>query len=107
EAISYGISIIDNQKIDQMNIFEATKLAMYDALEQLKPIPNHVLIDAVNLSQLSCTTEVLTKGDQKSITIAADSVLAKVTRNQIMQKIHKEYPVYDFTSNMGYRTKHQ
>src|SRR5699024_5187477 len=71
EAISYGISIIDNQKIDQVNIFEATKLAMYDALEQLKPIPNHVLIDAVNLPQLPCTTEVLTKGDQKSITIAA------------------------------------
>ncbi|HLR40084.1 MAG TPA: ribonuclease HII [Virgibacillus sp.] len=106
EAISYGISIIDNQKIDQVNIFEATKLAMYDALEQLKPIPNHVLIDAVNLPQLPCTTEVLTKGDQKSITIAAASVLAKVTRDHIMQKIHKEYPVYDFTSNMGYGTKH-
>src|SRR5690625_480094 len=106
EAISYGISIIDSQKIDQMNPFEATKLGMYDALEQLKPIPTHVLIDAVNLSQLPCTTEVLTKGDQKSITIAAASVLAKVTRDHIMQKIHKEYPVYDFTSNMGYGTKH-
>src|SRR5690625_5182285 len=106
ESNIYGISNIDNQKIEQMNIYEATKLAMYDALEQLKPIPNHVLIDAVNLSQLPCTTEVLTKGDQKSIAIAAASVLARVTRDHIMQKIHKEYPVYDFTSNMGYGTKH-
>lgn len=106
EALSYGISIIDNQKIDQINIFEATKQAMYDALGQLKPAPDHVLIDAVNLPRLSYTFEVLTKGDQKSITIAAASVLAKVTRDRIMRNIHNEYPVYDFISNMGYGTKH-
>lgn len=106
QAISYGISIIDNQKIDQINIFEATKYAMFDAFQQLKPKPNHLLIDAVELSPLPCTTEVLIKGDQKSITVAAASILAKVTRDRIMEDIHKEYPAYEFSSNMGYGTKH-
>ncbi|WP_404452600.1 ribonuclease HII [Virgibacillus necropolis] len=106
QAISYGISIISNQKIDQVNIYEATKLAMHDALSQLEPSPDHVLIDAVPLKQLPCTSESITKGDQKSITIAAASILAKVTRDTIMKKIHNDFPFYDFASNMGYGTKH-
>lgn len=106
QAISYGVSVINNQKIDQINIFEATKLAMYYAIQQLKPTPDHVLIDAVNLAQLPCTSEVIIKGDQKSITIAAASILAKVTRDRFMKKLHNEYPMYDFTSNKGYGTKY-
>ncbi|TQS75576.1 ribonuclease HII [Ornithinibacillus gellani] len=106
QAISYGISIIGNDIIDKVNIFEATKLAMKDACEQLKPSPQHVLIDAVKLNDLGCTSEILTKGDQRSISIAAASVLAKVTRDQLMAEIHAEYPAYDFQSNMGYGTKH-
>lgn len=106
QAISYGISIVSNQKIDQINIYEATKLAMRDALNQLEPTPDHVLIDAVPLKHLPCTSESITKGDQKSITIAAASILAKVTRDTIMKKVHKDFPFYDFESNMGYGTKH-
>ncbi|ASN05743.1 ribonuclease HII [Virgibacillus necropolis] len=106
QAISFGISIVSNQKIDQVNIYEATKIAMRDALSQLDPCPDHVLIDAVPLEHLPCTSESITKGDQKSITIAAASVLAKVTRDTIMKKIHKDFPFYDFESNMGYGTKH-
>lgn len=106
QAISYGLSIVSNEKIDQLNIYEATKHAMYDAVAQLKPNPDHVLIDAVPLKHLPCTSESITKGDQKSISIAAASILAKVTRDTIMKKIHIDYPYYDFASNMGYGTKH-
>ncbi|QKY71599.1 ribonuclease HII [Lentibacillus sp. CBA3610] len=105
EAVSCGISIIDNLKIDQVNIYEATKLAMYDAVNQLDPSPDHVLIDAVSLDQLPCTSEAITKGDQESISIAAASILAKVTRDNLMKSLHKEYPAYGFASNMGYGTK--
>ena len=105
QAISYGISIIDSEQIDQINIFEATKLAMRSAIDQLNPKPDHILIDAVNLNGLPCTHEAITKGDTKSVSIAAASVLAKVTRDKLMQEMHHEYPMYDFASNMGYGTK--
>ncbi|MFD1038004.1 ribonuclease HII [Virgibacillus byunsanensis] len=106
QAISYGISIINSQKIDQINIYEATKLAMRNAISQLDPAPNHILIDAVNLGGLPCTSEAIIKGDSKSISIAAASILAKVTRDNLMREIHSEYPIYNFASNMGYGTKH-
>ncbi|MBY7143651.1 ribonuclease HII [Virgibacillus sp. NKC19-3] len=105
-AISYGVSVIDSKKIDEINIFEATKLAMHEAINQLNPKPNHILIDAVNLKGLPCTSEAITKGDGKSVSIAAASILAKVSRDRIMKKIHQEYPAYGFESNMGYGTKH-
>jgi ribonuclease HII len=105
-AISYRISVIDNQTIDRVNIFEATKLAMKEALIQLDPPADHVLIDAVRLDNLPCSSESIIKGDAKSISIAAASILAKVTRDQLMNKIHEEYPMYDFKSNMGYGTKY-
>ncbi|MFA1818588.1 ribonuclease HII [Virgibacillus oceani] len=106
EAVSYGVSAIPSQRIDELNIYEATKLAMRDAIDQLNPAPHHVLIDAVNLTHLPCTSESVIKGDEQSISIAAASILAKVTRDQLMQQIHNEFPIYDFKSNMGYGTKH-
>lgn len=106
QAVSYGIGIIDNRKIDEMNIFEATKLAMQQSIEQLNPSPDHVLLDAVQLKALPYTSESLIKGDAKSISIAAASILAKVTRDNLMKEMHEEYPDYDFISNMGYGTKH-
>ena len=105
QAVSYAVSIIDNKEIDQINIFEATKRAMRGSLDQLDRKPDHVLIDAVELNQLGYTSESIIKGDQKSITIAAASIVAKVTRDRIMYDIHKEFPLYDFSSNMGYGTK--
>ncbi|WP_047981287.1 ribonuclease HII [Ornithinibacillus contaminans] len=104
-ATSYHIAVVDSDVIDQMNILEATKLAMKDALTQLNPPADHVLIDAVELSNLPCSQEAIIKGDAKSISIAAASILAKVTRDRIMKEIHEEYPMYDFKSNMGYGTK--
>ncbi|TRM12383.1 ribonuclease HII [Lentibacillus cibarius] len=105
EAVSYGVSVIDNQKIDEINIYEATKLAMYDAVQQLDPAPDHILIDAVSLERLPCTSEAITKGDQESVSIAAASILAKVTRDHFMKELHEQYPAYGFSSNMGYGTK--
>jgi ribonuclease HII len=105
KAISYGISIINSKQIDTINIFEATKTAMNEAINKLQPNADYVLIDAVELKGLSCPSESLIKGDTKSISIAAASVLAKVTRDRIMKDLHKEYPVYKFATNMGYGTK--
>ena len=104
-AVSFGISIMDSRTIDRVNIFEATKLAMKDALSKLYPQADHVLIDAVRLDNLTCSSEPIIKGDAKSVSIAAASILAKVTRDRLMKKIHEEYPIYDFQSNMGYGTK--
>ncbi|WP_087972925.1 ribonuclease HII [Oceanobacillus rekensis] len=106
QAVCYGISIIDNHQIDKINIFEATKLAMREAFDQLTHTPDHLLVDAVKLEQLPCTSESLVKGDTKSISIAAASILAKVTRDNLMKEIHNEYPIYEFAKNMGYGTKH-
>lgn len=106
QAVSYEISIVNNQLIDKLNIFAATKHAMYEAVYQLDPFPDHVLIDAITLDKLSCSSEAIVKGDQKSISIAAASILAKVTRDHIMKQIDTAFPQYGFASNMGYGTKH-
>lgn len=105
QAINYSISVVSNEIIDQVNILEATKKAMKNAIYKLQPKPDQVLIDAVHLEQIPYPSESIVKGDQKSISIAAASVLAKVTRDRIMVDIHKEYPMYQFSSNMGYGTK--
>lgn len=104
-AISYGVGIVDSQTIDEINIYQATKLAMREAIEQLNPEPEHVLIDAVKLDGLRGTSEAITKGDQKSVTIAAASIIAKVTRDRLMLEMHDKHPEYKFDSNMGYGTK--
>lgn len=106
KAVSYGIGIMSNEVIDRFNIFEATKMAMHEALSQLQPVPQHILIDAVKLNGLPCSSEAIIKGDSKSVSIAAASILAKVTRDRKMQELHKEYPMYDFASNMGYGTSY-
>lgn len=105
QAISYHIAVISNETIDQINILEATKLAMYEAVRGLEKEPNHVLIDAVPLPELKMSSEAIIKGDAKSVSIAAASILAKVTRDRLMKEIHNEFPMYDFNSNMGYGTK--
>lgn len=103
DAISIGVGIISNEKIDEVNIYEATKLAMYDAINNLDPAPEHILIDAMKL-QLDNTTSII-KGDIKSISISAASVIAKVTRDRMMDELDKEYPMYNFKKNKGYPTK--
>ena len=102
-AIAIGIGVKDNQVIDQVNIYEATKLAMMEAIGQLDPQPQHLLIDAMKLDLPISQTSII-KGDANSLSIAAASIVAKVTRDQMMEEFDCEYPGYDFTQNAGYGT---
>jgi len=105
-AIAIGIGIKDNHVIDQVNIYEATKLAMMEAIGQLDPQPQHLLIDAMRLDLPISQTSII-KGDANSLSIAAASIVAKVTRDQMMEEFDREYPGYDFAQNAGYgTTKH-
>ena len=103
EAIAIGIGVKDNHVIDQVNIYEATKLAMMEAIGQLEPQPQHLLIDAMRLDLPIPQTSII-KGDANSLSIAAASIVAKVTRDQMMEEFDCEYPGYDFTQNAGYGT---
>lgn len=105
KAIAVGIGVIDEDKIDEVNIYEATKLAMYQAIENCKIKPDYILIDAMKLDKLSVPSESIIKGDLKSISISAASVIAKVTRDRMMYELDKEYPMYNFAKNKGYPTK--
>ena len=102
-AVAIGIGIKDNQVIDQVNIYEATKLAMMEAIGQLEPQPQHLLIDAMKLDLPISQTSII-KGDANSLSIAAASIVAKVTRDQMMEEFDREYPGYDFAQNAGYGT---
>lgn len=104
-AISFGIGIIDNYKIDEVNILQATYLAMHQAIDNLKKNPTLLLIDGnrfkpyKNIEHLS-----IIKGDATYIEIAAASVLAKTYRDEIMKKMHNEFPYYNWQKNKGYPT---
>lgn len=102
----YGIGIIDADIIDEVNIYEATKLAMLEAIKNVREQVNleHVLIDAMPLDLDIDTTSII-KGDAKSISIAAASVVAKVTRDRMMYELDDLYPNYGFKSHKGYPTK--
>ena len=104
QAISIGIGIIDEKKIDEVNIYEATKLAMKKAIKNCDTKPEHILIDAMPL-ELDIPSTSIIKGDLKSITIAAASVIAKVTRDNMLYELDNKYPMYDFKNNKGYPTK--
>ena len=104
DSVSYGIGIIDEKKIDEVNIYEATKLAMISAINNCKIKPEHVLIDAMKLIIDIPQTSII-KGDAKSLSIAAASVIAKVTRDKMLIELDKKYPMYDFKNNKGYPTK--
>ncbi len=106
QAISVGIGVKDNHVIDQVNIYEATKLAMLEAIHELDPQPQHLLIDAMKLDLPISQTSII-KGDANSLSIAAASIVAKVTRDQMMATYDQEYRGYDFAQNAGYgTTKH-
>ena len=103
QALSIGIGIIDNQVIDQVNIYEATKLAMKEAISQLSLQPQHLLIDAMKLDLPISQTSII-KGDANSLSIAAASIIAKVTRDELMKDYDQQFPGYDFSANAGYGT---
>ena len=103
DAVSVGVSIIDNHMIDKINILEASRLAMNEAVRNLKVKPDYIITDAMDLRCDNCLPII--KGDAKSITIAAASVIAKVTRDRIMDEYDKKYPLYGYKKHKGYPTK--
>lgn len=103
-ALAIGIGIMDNDVIDRVNIYEATKLAMLEAVSQLDHKPDALLLDAMTLDCALPQTS-LVKGDARSLSIAAASIVAKVTRDQIMVECDVRYPGYGFYKNAGYGTK--
>ena len=105
KAITVGIGIMDEDVIDKVNIYEATKLAMYQAVDNMSVKPDYILIDAMKLDKLDVPSTSIIKGDLKSITISAASGIAKVTRDRMMYELDKKYPMYKFAKNKGYPTK--
>lgn len=113
EAISYGIGKVENDIIDEINILEATKVAMKAAISQLnynlkekeQTEIQHILIDALTLKDVDIPQTGIIKGDSKSVSIAAASILAKVTRDRLMVEYSEVYPFYSFESNKGYGTR--
>lgn len=103
-AIAYGIGLVDEHEIDEINILNATKKAMHQAYEGMQTECDLLLVDAVALS-LPCETRSLIKGDAVSYCIAAASILAKVTRDRMMRALHEQYPQYGFAKHKGYGTK--
>ena len=104
DAISVGIGMSSEKVIDEVNILEATKLAMKEAINNSKIKPQHVLIDAVKLDIDIPSTSII-KGDAKSQSIAAASIIANVTRDRMMDELDEKYPQYLFKKNKGYGTK--
>ncbi len=105
-AVAYGIGMCSSEEIDEYNIYKATQIAMIRAIEEVKKKISleHVLIDAMPLEVDIPTTSII-KGDAKSISIAAASVLAKVTRDHMMIELDQKYPQYGFKKHKGYPTK--
>jgi ribonuclease HII len=117
EALAYGLAFIDNSTIDEINILEAAKLAMRGAVEAAARMLadrggagahariEHVLVDALHIPGLDLPQTALIKGDERSVSIAAASIVAKVARDRLMQSCHELYPAYAFDKNKGYGTK--
>lgn len=105
KAIAYGIAFADHKEIDEINILQATYLAMERAINQLSVRPELALIDGNRAKDFGIPVETVVHGDSLSASIAAASVLAKVTRDDYMMKMAEEYPGYDFEIHKGYGTK--
>lgn len=104
-AICYGIGIVDERTIEAVNILQATIIAMERALQALSPSPDYLLLDALTLPRVPLPQKPLIKGDCRSHSIAAASILAKVTRDRLMVKLHEQFPLYHFQKHKGYGTK--
>lgn len=104
EALDYGIGIVQKDEIDEYNILNATYMAMKKAVNCLKQKPDYLLVDAAHIPDVDIEQKSIIKGDSKSISIAAASIIAKVTRDSIMYEYDKMYPEYGFASHKGYGT---
>ncbi len=105
QAISYGVGIIDENKIDEINILQATKLGLTNSIKELKVTPDIILVDALKgIDTCNIPYQSIIKGDALCYSIAAASIIAKVTRDRIMKGYDKVYPEYGFATHKGYGT---
>lgn len=104
KAVAFGIGIVDEKTIDEINILEATKKAMALAVENMKIKPEYLLIDALKIPAIDLPQEGIIKGDALSVSIAAASILAKETRDELMIRLDEQYPAYGFAKHKGYGT---
>ena len=104
KALAVGIAFVDNKKIDEINILEASRLAMMEAIKKLKIKPDYVLSDCMKMD-IGIPVKPIVKGDALSINIAAASIIAKVTRDRYMDEMDLKYPNYGFKGHKGYPTK--
>ena len=105
EALAYKIVFISENDVDELNIYQATKKGMLEAINTLDVKPDYCLIDAMNLSELDMPHQSVIHGDARCASIAAASILAKVTRDHYMEKMDIKYPNYGFKKHKGYGTK--
>lgn len=105
EARAVGVGIVGPEVIDEINILRATHLAMTTALEQIGGAFDFVLVDGLPVNGLPAPSRAIVRGDSRSVSIAAASIVAKVTRDRLMLDYHREYPDYDFASHKGYCTR--
>lgn len=105
QAICFGVGIADERLIDAVNIYQATIIAMERALQSLIPQPDYLLLDAITLPRVPIPQKPIIKGDSRSHSIAAASILAKVTRDRMMLELHEQFPCYHFHNHKGYGTK--
>jgi ribonuclease HII len=103
-AAAVGVGIVPPETIDRINILQATRLAMTRAVLQLQPHPDYLLIDGPISLDLDIPQQSIVKGDRLSVSVAAASIIAKVTRDRIMTDLHKQYPAYGFDKHKGYGT---
>ena len=103
-AVSIGIGSADHRVIDRLNVLEATLLAMQEAIGKLTPPPDCLLVDGLNLPEVGIVGEAIPKGDSRSYSIAAASIIAKVTRDRLMVELDPIYPNYGFSRHKGYPT---
>jgi ribonuclease HII len=102
--VRYAIAVVDVVTIDRINILQATHRAMNEALARLQPPPEHVLVDGKPVKSIRLPSTAIVKGDARSYSIAAASVLAKVTRDRMMLEFHTQFPAYGFAEHKGYGT---
>ena len=102
--IEFAIALVDAGVIDEINILQATHRAMNDSLAKLNPLPPHALVDGRPVKTLCVPQTAIVKGDARSYSIAAASILAKVTRDQLMREFHAQFPEYGFAKHKGYGT---
>lgn len=105
DALAYGVGIVDAKRIDEINIYQATKEAMSKAINQINISYDLILTDAMKLENQKVEVVPIIKGDAKAESIAAASIIAKVTRDHMLEEIDKKYPQYGFISHKGYGTK--